>query len=268
MQIYGLQESIIRAMQIYCLRESGNDTREFQSKGIGMFLEISHLKKSYGTDSSYTPVLRGVSLAVRFGDMCVIEGSSGSGKSTLLNCIGGLDIPDSGSICVEGDEITGLTPEQLSEYRRSRLGFVFQMYNLIPNLTIKENVEVCRNLTEQPLELSELLQTLGISEVQEKFPSEVSGGQQQRCAIARALVKNPQLLLCDEPTGALDSETSKKILVLLETVNKKYGTTILIVTHNRAIRRMVRQVVEIHDGVITKNSFNESVIPASELKDL
>ncbi len=233
-----------------------------------MYLDIRELKKSYKSGEESVLVLKGISASVKKGTMCVIEGPSGSGKSTLLNCIGGLDTADSGSIFVDGQEVVGLTPAKLSEYRRENLGFIFQFYNLVPNLTVLENIEVCRYLSSSPLMTDELLEVLGLSGCRHKFPCQLSGGQQQRCAIARALVKNPKLLLCDEPTGALDSVTSRSILMLLEQVNRQYGTTMLIVTHNNAIRQMVHQVIEIRDGRITKNYENEVLKPASELEDI
>ncbi len=233
-----------------------------------MYLEVKRLKKSYGEGGSYVEVLKGVDLSVEKGVMCVIQGASGSGKSTLLHCIGGLDEAGSGSVSVDGMEICGLTPEELSDYRRANLGFVFQFYNLVPNLTVKENIQVCEYLTGSPLDLGELLDTLGLAGHQDKFPPQLSGGQQQWCAIARALIKNPKLLLCDEPTGALDSHTSREILELLEEVNRKYGTTILIVTHNNAIRQMVDQVVYLKDGQVQKNYRNETKVPAAQLEDL
>lgn len=233
-----------------------------------MYLETNNVKKSYGEGGSFMEVLKGISVSVEKGDMCVIQGTSGSGKSTLLNCIGGLDLSDSGSIKVDGKEICGLSQEKLSDYRRENLGFIFQFYNLVPNLTVKENIQVCEYLSPQPLKLSELLETLGLTEHQNKFPSQLSGGQQQRCAIARALIKNPKLLLCDEPTGALDSATSRDILVLLEEVNRKYKTTMLIVTHNNSIKNMVDQVIFLKDGQIKKNYRNEQKVPAAELEDL
>ena len=233
-----------------------------------MYIEIKDLKKSYGEGESYVQVLKGVKAGVEKGRMCVIQGTSGSGKSTLLNCIGGLDEADSGSISVDGTEIVGMTGNKLSDYRRDNLGFIFQFYNLVPNLTVKENIQVCEYLSENPLDMDELLNTLGISELRDKFPSQLSGGQQQRCAIARALIKNPKLLLCDEPTGALDSNTSRDILVLLETINKKYGTTMLIVTHNNSIKQMVDQVIFLKDGQIIKDYMNETKVPAKELEDL
>jgi putative ABC transport system ATP-binding protein len=233
-----------------------------------MYLTIQDVKKSYGENGSYIQVLKGISTSVEKGQMCVIQGTSGSGKSTLLNCIGGLDTMDSGSVKVEGKEIFGLKPMALSEYRRENLGFVFQFYNLVPNLTVRENIQICQHIADDPLDLDELLETLGLTEHQNKFPSQLSGGQQQRCAIARALIKNPKLLLCDEPTGALDSKTSRDILVLLEKINAKYNTTMLIVTHNNSIKNMVHKVILLKDGVIRKDYENEVRTPAAELEDL
>ncbi|MCR5720689.1 MAG: ABC transporter ATP-binding protein [Lachnospiraceae bacterium] len=233
-----------------------------------MFVEVSKVKKSYGEGGSYTEVLKGVSVGIEKGEMCVIQGTSGSGKSTLLNCIGGLDEVDSGSIKIDGREIVGLKKDSLSEYRRETHGFIFQFYNLIPNLTVRENIRVCEYLSKTPLDIDELLDVLGLTEHQNKFPSQLSGGQQQRCAIARALIKNPKLLLCDEPTGALDSGTSRDILVLMEEINRKYGTTMIIVTHNNSIKNMVDHIIYLKDGKISKDYKNENKIPAVELEDL
>lgn len=233
-----------------------------------MYLEVSGVKKSYGEGGSYVQVLKGINTGVEKGQMCVIQGTSGSGKSTLLNCIGGLDTMDSGSIKVDGTEIFGMTSDQLADYRRDNLGFIFQFYNLVPNLTVRENIQVCEYLTDDPLPMDDLIETLGLTEHQNKFPLQLSGGQQQRCAIARALVKNPKLLLCDEPTGALDSKTSRDILVLLEEINEKYGTTMLIVTHNNSIKNMVHKVIFIKDGLVSKEYENEERVPAAELEDL
>lgn len=233
-----------------------------------MYVQVSDVKKSYGEGGSFIQVLKGITVGVDQGSMCVIQGTSGSGKSTLLNCIGGLDVVDSGSIQVDGKEMVGLKPEELSDYRRDYLGFIFQFYNLVPNLTVRENIQVCEYLTENPLNMDELLDILGLTEHQNKFPAQLSGGQQQRCAIARALIKNPKLLLCDEPTGALDSKTSRDILVLLEKINAQYSTTMLIVTHNNAIKDMVDQVIILKDGLIRKNYRNETKVPAAELEDL
>ena len=233
-----------------------------------MYLEVKDVHKSYGNESGRAEVLRGINTSLEKGQMCVILGASGSGKSTLLNCIGGLDCMDSGSIKVDGREIFGLSSDALSEYRRANLGFVFQFYNLVPNLTVRENILVCKYLTGDPLDVDELIDTLGLTEHQNKFPPQLSGGQQQRCAIARALVKNPKLLLCDEPTGALDSNTSRDILMLLEQINEKYGTTMLIVTHNTSIKNMVHRVITVKDGKIVSEHDNEIRIPASQLEEL
>ena len=231
-----------------------------------MFIEVNDIKKSYGEGGSYVQVLKGVSTGIQKGQICAILGPSGSGKSTLLNTIGGLDTIDSGSIKISNIEITKLNPKELSLYRRNLLGFIFQFYNLVPNLTVKENIQVCEYLTKTPLDINELLEVLGLSEHQKKFPTQLSGGQQQRCAIARALIKNPELLLCDEPTGALDYQASREILMLIEKINKKYGTTMLIVTHNTAIKEMVHRVIKIKDGQISQDYANTVLKPASQLE--
>jgi putative ABC transport system ATP-binding protein len=235
---------------------------------VNMYLTTKDLKKSYGEGGSYSQVLKGVNLDVAKGEMCVIQGTSGSGKSTLLNLIGGLDRMESGSVKVDGIEISGLGNKALAEYRRANLGFIFQFYNLIPNLTVRENIRVCQYLGKPAMDMGELLDTLGLTEHMNKFPSQLSGGQQQRCAIARALIKNPKLLLCDEPTGALDSKTSKDILVLLENVNRRYNTTMLVVTHNNSIKNMMDHIVIMKDGMIVKNYHNDNKIEAAMLEDL
>lgn len=231
-----------------------------------MYLSVQNLKKSYGNGSSQVQVLKGINTEIEKGQMCVILGPSGSGKSTFLNLIGGLDTIDSGNVIIDGLNIAGMDSNRLSKYRRDYLGFIFQFYNLVPNLTIYENIQVCENLTQKALDINELLDILGLTEHKNKFPSQLSGGQQQRCAIARALVKNPKLLLCDEPTGALDSKTSKEILVLLEKVNKMYNTTMLIVTHNTAIKDMVHKVIKIKDGLISKDYINDNIISANDIE--
>jgi len=231
-----------------------------------MYVAITNIKKSYGEGGSFVQVLDGISTQIQKGQMCVILGPSGSGKSTLLNAIGGLDTVDSGSIRIDSQEITTLKPNALSDYRRDTLGFVFQFYNLITNLTVRENIEVCRYLSPDPLDMDDLLQTLGLTEHQHKFPSQLSGGQQQRCAIARALVKNPKLLLCDEPTGALDSKTAREILILLEEINQRYNVTMLIVTHNDAIKNMVHKVIKIRDGQVHKEYDSTNRISAAKLE--
>ena len=211
-------------------------------------------------------VLKGVSVGVEKGKMCVIQGTSGSGKSTLLNCIGGLDVVDSGSIQVDGQEMVGLKMDALSDYRRDYLGFIFQFYNLVPNLTVRENIQVCEYLTDQPLDMDELLDVLGLTEHQNKFPSQLSGGQQQRCAIARALIKNPKLLLCDEPTGALDYETGKAILKLLQDCSRKRGMTVVIITHNQALTAMADRIIKVKSGKIASVKMNEQIVPVEEIE--
>lgn len=231
-----------------------------------MFLTMQGIRKSFGAGESRVEVLRGLDLEVERGEFCVLLGPSGSGKSTLLNIIGGIDGADKGSITIDGERLENMTEKKLSLYRRKHLGYIFQMYNLIPNLTVRENVEVGAYLSDRPLDVDELLHTLGIYEHQRKLPNQLSGGQQQRTAIGRAIVKNPDILLCDEPTGALDYNTSKEILKLIETVNQKYGNTIIMVTHNDAIKDMADCVVRLRDGMIRKNYRNEHKIPAAELE--
>ena len=233
-----------------------------------MYLEVKNIKKSYGENGSYMEVIKGISTSREKGQICAILGPSGSGKSTFLNLIGGLDEIDFGSIKVDNKELFGLKQNELSEYRRENLGFVFQFYNLVPNLTVRENIEVCQYLSQNPLDINELLNTIGLKEHENKFPAQLSGGQQQRCAIARALIKNPKLLLCDEPTGALDSKTSKEILILIEKINKKFDTTILIVTHNDIIKNMAHKIIQIKDGKITKDDTNENRVEAKSLEEL
>ena len=231
-----------------------------------MFLEIRGIKKSFGTGDSRVNVLKGLDLDIEKGEFCVLLGPSGSGKSTLLNIIGGIDGADEGSITIEGERLEDMTEKKLSLYRRKHLGYIFQMYNLIPNLTVRENIEVGAYLSDHPLDADELLHTLGLYEHQKKLPNQLSGGQQQRTAIGRAIVKNPDILLCDEPTGALDYHTSKEILKLIETVNQRYGNTIIMVTHNDAIKDMADRVVKLRDGMIRKNYRNEVKIPAINLE--
>lgn len=231
-----------------------------------MFLEINDLKKSFGQGDSRVQVLRGIDLSVDKGEICVLLGPSGSGKSTLLNIIGGIDAPDSGYVSINGEKMVDMTEKRLTRYRREHLGYVFQMYNLIPNLNIKENIEVGAYLSDHPLDIDDLLHTLGLYEHRHKLPNQLSGGQQQRTSIGRALVKNPDILLCDEPTGALDYTTSKEILKLFGDVNSKYGNTVIMVTHNDAIKEMADTVVKLRDGRIRKAYRNENKISAEELE--
>ena len=230
-----------------------------------MFLEIQNLKKSFGQGEAKTEVLKGINFSVEKGEICVLLGPSGSGKSTLLNIIGGIDSADSGYISINGEKTADMNEKALTNYRRRHLGYVFQMYNLIPNLNVKENIEVGAYLSDKSLDIDKLLKTLGLYEHRHKLPNQLSGGQQQRTAIGRAIVKNPDILLCDEPTGALDYNTSKEILKLIEDVNQKYGNTVIMVTHNDAIKNMADRVIKLRDGQIRKDYTNEVKIPAQEL---
>ncbi|MBE5923300.1 MAG: ABC transporter ATP-binding protein [Lachnospiraceae bacterium] len=230
-----------------------------------MFLELNDIKKSFGEGDSRVDVLKGINCQINRGEICVLLGPSGSGKSTLLNIIGGIDSPDSGNVSIDGVKMADMKEKQLTKYRRNHLGYIFQMYNLIPNLNVKENIEVGAYLSDKPLDIDDLLRTLGLYEHRHKLPNQLSGGQQQRTAIGRAIVKNPDILLCDEPTGALDYNTSKEILKLIEEVNQKYGNTVIMVTHNDAIKNMADRVIKLRDGMIRKDYVNETKIPAVEL---
>lgn len=232
---------------------------------MNVFLEIKNIKKHFGEGESRVEVLKGIDIEIEKGEFCVLLGPSGSGKSTLLNIIGGIDAADEGYISINGEKTADMNEKALTLYRRKHLGYIFQMYNLIPNLNIKENIEVGAYLSDNPLDVDDLLKTLGLYEHRHKLPNQLSGGQQQRTAIGRAIVKNTDILLCDEPTGALDYNTSKEILQLIEDVNKKYGNTIIMVTHNDAIKQMADRVVKLRDGMIRKNYLNETKLTAEEL---
>lgn len=231
-----------------------------------MFLTVKDLKKSFGSASNKVEVLKGINFEVEKGEICVLLGPSGSGKSTLLNIIGGIDDADSGYVSIDSEKTKDMKEKELTRYRRKHLGYVFQMYNLIPNLNVKENIEVGAYLSDSPLDINELLNTLGLYEHRHKLPNQLSGGQQQRTAIGRAIVKNPDILLCDEPTGALDYHTSKEILKLIEDVNKKYGNTVIMVTHNDAIQNMADRVIKLRDGQIRDNIVNNNKVSAADLE--
>ena len=233
--------------------------------GLPMFLEISGIKKHFGEGESRVDVLKGIDAQIEKGEICVLLGPSGSGKSTLLNIIGGIDNPDSGYISINGERTADMNEKALTLYRRKHLGYIFQMYNLIPNLNIKENIEVGAYLSDNPLDVDSLLKSLGLYEHRHKLPNQLSGGQQQRTAIGRAIIKNPDILLCDEPTGALDYDTSKEILKLISDLNQQYGSTVVMVTHNDALKEMADRVIQLHDGKIRRNYCNEHKLSVEEL---
>lgn len=231
-----------------------------------MFIDVSDLKKSYITGMVKNEVLKGVEMKLVKGEIGVILGPSGSGKSTIMNIIGGVDSTDSGKVIVDEVEINKLNDDELTEYRRKDIGFVFQFYNLVPNLTVGENIEVISNISKSPLNIDEVLTAVDMQDKKHRFPRELSGGEQQRVSIARAIVKNPKLLLCDEPTGALDYQTSRSILKLLQQVNKEFGTTILMITHNEAISAMANRVFKVRSGEIAETFVNQTTIPAERIE--
>lgn len=231
-----------------------------------MFIEVKDAVKEYGEGESLIKAMDKVNFSGQKGEITVILGPSGSGKSTLLNMLGGIDRLDSGEIRIGDTLLSGLKKNELTDYRRNHVGFVFQSYNLIPDLTVRENVEVVADISKQPLDIDELIETLDLTKHSHKFPKELSGGQQQRCAIARALVKNPDILLCDELTGALDSKSSRDVLRMLSKINKEYKTTIIIITHNEAISAMADRIVRIHDGRIVRNDINTAKLDVDKLE--
>ncbi|MBR3581236.1 MAG: ABC transporter ATP-binding protein [Lachnospiraceae bacterium] len=231
-----------------------------------MFIEGKNLVKKYGKGDAMVWALNHADFEIGKGEIAVILGPSGSGKSTLLNILGGLDTADEGSITVDGERLSDMSQKTLEKYRRNDLGFVFQSYNLTPDLTALENVEMTAELTADPLNTAELMEKLGLGDHLHHFPKELSGGQQQRVAIARAMVKKPKLLLCDELTGALDSKSSKEVLQLIEQVNRDYGTTIVIITHNELIAGMADRVLRIKDGKVVSDTVNNAKIKAEEME--
>lgn len=228
-------------------------------------IEVSNLRKSYGQGDNRVDVLKGIDCKIKRGSICTLLGPSGSGKSTFLNILGGIESFEEGSLIVDGLELKNLSKKDLLQYRRDKLGFVFQFYNLVSNLTLKENIEVGAYLSKDPLDLDDLIEKLGLIDHQSKFPNQLSGGQQQRTAIARALSKGPTILLCDEPTGALDYSTAKDVLKMIQKINKEYKSTIIIATHNTAIAGMSHEVLSLHDGTIIEHRINDSIVDASEL---
>ena len=231
-----------------------------------MFLVVKNLNKSYGTNENKISVLKDINFSLEKGVLCTLLGPSGSGKSTLLNAIGGLEKIDSGSIEINKYEILSLKQNALSNFRRKYLGFIFQFYNLIPDLTVTENIQVGSFIHNDPLDIEKLIKDLGLWEHKNKYPRQLSGGQQQRCAIGRALIKKPEILLCDELTGALDYKTSKDILSLLQRINKEYETTIILATHNEEITKMSNITIRLKDGVICQEIENYKIMDAQELE--
>lgn len=231
-----------------------------------MFLQVKNLKKSYGEGEGRVDVLKGINIEVKKGEFVCLLGPSGSGKSTLLNIIGGIDKPDEGSVELNGKDMAGMNDKELTLYRRENLGYIFQMYNLVPDLTVRENVEVGAYLGKSPLNVDDVIRDTGLEDHQDKLPRQLSGGQQQRTSIGRAVVKRPEILLCDEPTGALDYNTGKEILKLIEFVNRKYETTVIMVTHNDAIRKMSDRTLYLKDGLVTGVYENTDRISAEKLE--
>ncbi|MBQ8135077.1 MAG: ABC transporter ATP-binding protein [Clostridia bacterium] len=230
-----------------------------------MQLKIENIHKFFGSGDNRTEVLKGISCTVYSGSICVLLGPSGSGKSTLLNIIGGIETADEGTIYIGDEKIENMSEKKLSLYRRKHLGYVFQAYNLVPDLTVKENIEVGAYLSDDPMSVDDMLNMLGLWEHKDKMPNQLSGGQQQRTSIGRAIIKRPDILLCDEPTGALDYKTSKDILKLIEEVNKTCGNTIIMVTHNDALKNMADKVIKLRDGAVRSDKVNETKIAAQDL---
>ncbi|MCC8111794.1 MAG: ABC transporter ATP-binding protein [Ruminococcus sp.] len=231
-----------------------------------MFIEIKGIKKHFEEGESRVDVLHGIDISLERGTFCVLLGPSGCGKSTLLNIIGGIDSADAGYIAIDGEKTAEMNERKLCRYCRKHLGYVFQQYNLISNLNIKENVETGAYLSDKPLPVDEVLQKLGLYEHRHKLPNQLSGGQQQRASIGRALVKNPDILLYDEPTGALDYKTSKEILNLIASVNQTYGTTVIMVTHNEAIQHMADRIIKLRDSQVRKDLQNNNKVSVDALE--
>ena len=229
-------------------------------------IKVKNIKKVYGKGENAQEVLKDINFSIEKGTICTILGPSGSGKSTLLNILGGIEKMDEGNLIVDDMRLEDLKESKLRKYRKDKLGFIFQFYNLIPNLTIRENIETGEYLSQKPLKLDEVINVLGLKDHERKFPSQISGGQQQRTAIGRAIIKNPDILICDEPTGALDYNTAHEVLKVLQNINKKYGTTIIIATHNQAISKMSNQVLKMHDGYIKENIINTEICDAESLE--
>ncbi len=233
--------------------------------GAVSLFSLRGLSKTYGEGSTAVRALVDVDLDIKAGELMVLLGPSGSGKSTLLNILGGLDRATAGEVYFEGELLTALDDHALTRFRRKHVGFIFQFYNLIPSLTARENVELVGEIAEDPLSAAEALELVGLGQRLDHFPSQLSGGEQQRVAVARAIAKRPAVLLCDEPTGALDVKTGVRVLEALKQVNERYGSTTLIVTHNADVARMAQRVVRFGDGHVRSVEVNEARVPPSEL---
>jgi len=230
------------------------------------FIRFDHVKKTYRTGEVEIHALQDASFTVNRGELCVIVGPSGAGKTTLLNILGGMDTLTEGKVLLGGEEISAYNERQLTGYRRHDIGFVFQFYNLVPNLTALENVELAAQICSAPLDAAEVLRSVGLAQRMANFPAQLSGGEQQRVAIARALAKNPKLLLCDEPTGALDYSTGKAILKLLQDMSRSRGMTVIIITHNSALTAMADRVIQVKNGTVTSEQVNKAPLPVEEIE--
>lgn len=233
---------------------------------MGAYIEFRDVKKIYKMGEISIEALAGVNFSIDKGEFVVIAGASGAGKSTILNILGGMDTATSGTIIVDGNRVSDYTSKQLTTYRRYDIGFVFQFYNLVQNLTVKENVELATQICKNPLDIDETIEAVGLSERSRNFPAQLSGGEQQRVAIARALAKNPKLLLCDEPTGALDYQTGKQILKLLQDTCRERGVSVIVITHNLALTAMGDKVIKVRNGLIESIEINEHPLPVERIE--
>ena len=233
---------------------------------MSTFLKFENVKKIYKTGEVEIAALHDVNFEIEKGEFCVIVGASGAGKTTILNILGGMDILTSGNVYLDGEKISSYNKKQLTGYRRHDVGFVFQFYNLVPNLTALENVELAAQICKEPLDAAEVLKGVGLGERLSNFPAQLSGGEQQRVAIARALAKNPKILLCDEPTGALDYNTGKAVLKLLQDTCRKEGKTVIVITHNQALTAMADRIITVKSGTITKMVKNENIVDIADIE--
>lgn len=230
------------------------------------YVEFKNVCKTYKSGDVKVEALKGANFEIGKGEICIIVGQSGAGKTTLLNILGGMDKLTSGDVYLDGTNVSNFSKKQLATYRRQDIGFVFQFYNLIPNLTAIENIEIASMLSKEPLNPEEVLEQVGLKDRRNNFPAQLSGGEQQRVSIARALAKNPKLLLCDEPTGALDYETGKQVLKLLQECSRKRGMTVVIITHNTALTAMADRIIKVKNGSISSVKMNENIVPVEDIE--